>query len=145
MIKTSATHMLSFLTGGNVYDPDRIEQDREQLRLYYRSKGYADVRISSAQAEYDPGTKGFTLNFSIDEGPRYRFGDISVICNVPGLDAAKLRPLLLVSGGAVFDGGALDRSSEVLAIEMSKLGYPSRTPFPARLAMPIPGAWTLPS
>src|SRR6267142_1470060 len=37
VIKTSATNMLSFLTGGDVYDPDRVAEDREQLRLYYRS------------------------------------------------------------------------------------------------------------
>jgi len=133
VIKTSATNMLSFLTGGDVYDPDRIEQDREQLRLYYRSKGYADAHVSSAKAEYDPGMKGFILTFAIDEGPRYRFGDISVICNVPGLDAQKLRPLLLVGGGAVFDGNALDKSSEVLAIEMSKLGYPFAQALPRTL------------
>ena len=54
-------HMLSFLTGGDVYDPDRVAQDQEQLRLYYRSKGYADVSVTSAKAEYDPATKGFTL------------------------------------------------------------------------------------
>ena len=28
VIKTSATNMLSFLTGGDVYDPDRVAQDR---------------------------------------------------------------------------------------------------------------------
>jgi outer membrane protein insertion porin family len=93
VIKTSATHMLSFLTGGNVYDADRVAQDQEQLRLYYRSKGYADVSVPSAKAEYDPATKGFTLNFAIDEGPLYRFREVSVACNVPGLDCDKLRAL----------------------------------------------------
>jgi len=34
VIKTSATNMLSFLIGGDVYDPDRVAEDREQLRLY---------------------------------------------------------------------------------------------------------------
>jgi len=34
VIKTSATNMLSFLTGNDVYDPDRIAQDQEHLRLY---------------------------------------------------------------------------------------------------------------
>ena len=34
VIKTSATSMLSFLTGGDEYDPDRIATDREQLRTY---------------------------------------------------------------------------------------------------------------
>jgi outer membrane protein insertion porin family len=124
VIKTSATNMLSFLTGGDNYDPDRIAADREQLRLYYRSKGYADVSIPSANAEYDPLTHGFTLTFSIDEGPLYHFGAINIVCNVPGLDPEKLRGLALARSGAVFDGNTLDKTTEVLAIELAKLGFP---------------------
>jgi len=124
VIKTSATNVLSFLTGGDVYDPDRIAQDREQLRLYYRSKGYADANVVSASAEYDPAIKGFALTFTIDEGPLYLFGDVSVSCDIPGLDCGKLRRLPLARTGAVFDGNALDKTTEVLAVEMAKLGYP---------------------
>jgi outer membrane protein insertion porin family len=124
VIKTSVTSMLSFLTGGDEYDPDRIAADREQLRSYYRSKGYADAGVTSAKAEYDPALHGFTLTFSIDEGPLYRFGDMTVASNVPGLDGEKLRRLLVARPGAVFDGGALDRTDEILAIELAKLGFP---------------------
>jgi len=124
VIRTSATNMLSFLTGGDDYDPDRIAADREQLRLYYRSKGYADVSVTSAKAEYDPAIHGFMLTFTIDEGERYHFGDVSVVCNVPGLDSEKLRRLLVTRSGAMFDGNALDKTDEVLAIELSKLGFP---------------------
>ncbi|MEA2863950.1 MAG: outer membrane protein insertion porin family [Bradyrhizobium sp.] len=124
VIKTSATNMLSFLTGGDDYDPDRIAADREQLRLYYRSKGYADASVTSAKAEYDPAIHGFTLTFTIDEGERYHFGDINIVCNVPGLDGEKLRRLVVARQGAVFDGNALDKSDEILAIELAKLGFP---------------------
>jgi outer membrane protein insertion porin family len=124
VIKTSATNVLSFLTGGDVYDPDRVAEDCEQLRLYYRSKGYADASVTSASAEYDPATKGFTLTFSIDEGPLYHFGEINVVSNVPGVDSGRLRRLLLAWPGALFDGNALDKTDEVLAIELAKLGYP---------------------
>jgi len=124
VIKTSATNMLSFLTGGDAYDQDRISADREQLRLYYRSKGYADASVTSARAEYDPALHGFALTFTIDEGPLYRFGDIGATCNVPGINCEKLRGLLVARPGAVFDGGALDKTSDVLAIELAKLGFP---------------------
>jgi outer membrane protein insertion porin family len=124
VIKTSATNMLSFLTGGDNYDPDRVDADREQLRLYYRSKGYADASVPSAKAEYDPATHGFTLTFSIDEGPLYQFGDINIVCDVPGLDPEKLRGLLLTRSGAAFDGNALDKTSDVLTAELAKLGFP---------------------
>jgi len=124
VIKTSATNMLSFLTGGDDYDPDRVAADREQLRTYYRSKGYADANVTSAKAEYDPAIHGFTLTFTIDEGPIYHFGDINVVSNVPGVDTEKLHRLLVARSGARFDGNALDKTSEVLAIELAKLGYP---------------------
>ncbi len=124
VIKTSPTTMLSFLTGGDVYDPDRVAADRELLRLYYRSKGYADASVPAANAEYDPAAKGFTLTFSIDEGPLYHFGDINLDCNVPGLDCEKLRRLLLIRTGAVFDGNALDKTTEIITTEMAKLGFP---------------------
>lgn len=124
VIKTSATHMLSFLTGGNVYDPDRVAQDQEQLRLYYRSKGYADVDVAPAKAEYDPAARDFTLTFAIEEGQLYHFRDVGVACNIPGMDCDKLRAFPTARAGAVFDGNALDKSTELLAIEMAKLGYP---------------------
>jgi outer membrane protein insertion porin family len=124
VIKTSATNMLSFLTGGDVYDPDRIAQDQEQLRRYYRSKGYADASVPTARAEYDPAAKGFALTFTIDEGQLYQFGEIRIDCNIPGLDTAKLRGLPVARSGAVFDGNALDKTTEILAIELAKLGYP---------------------
>ena len=135
VIKTSPTTMLSFLTGGDVYDPDRVAADREQLRLYYRGKGYADASVPAANAEYDPARKGFVLTFSVDEGTLYHFGDISVASNVPGLNSEKLRRLLLIRTGAVFDGNALDKSTEVITTEMAKLGFPfapSQAPYHQR-------------
>jgi outer membrane protein insertion porin family len=124
IIKTSASSLLSFFTSSDVYDPDRINEDREQIRLYYRSHGYADASVADAHAEYDPVAKGFAVTFTIDEGQPYRFGKIDVACNVPGLDPQRLRGLVLVKGGASFDGGALDKTTDALAIEMAKLGYP---------------------
>lgn len=124
VIKTSATNLLSFLTGADVYDSDRIAQDQEQLRLFYRGKGYADASVPSTRAEYDLTAKGFAVTFVIEEGSLYHFGDVSVVCKVPGLDPERLRGLPLAHTGAVFDGNALDKSSEILAVELARLGYP---------------------
>jgi outer membrane protein insertion porin family len=124
VIRTSETNMLSFLLGGDVYDPDRVAADQVQLLRYYHSKGYADAGMPSAKAEYNPETKGFALTFAIDEGQLYHFGDVSIDCQVPGLDPEKLRRLLLARPGALFDGNALEKTTEILAVELAKLGYP---------------------
>jgi outer membrane protein insertion porin family len=124
VIKTSATNVLSFLTGGDVYDADQVDQDRELLRQYYRNHGYADATVTKVAAQYDPESHGFNVTFAIDEGPLYHFGAISVACNVPGLDCARLQSLPLARKDAVFDGSALDKTTEALATEMAKLGFP---------------------
>ena len=124
MIKTSAHHMLSFLTGGDVYDPDRVAQDQEQLRLYYRSKGYADVSVSSAKAEYDPATKGFTLTLRNRRRPALSFPGSQRRLQRPGPGLRQASRSPTAHPGAVFDGNALDKTTELLAIEMAKLGYP---------------------
>ncbi len=124
VIKTSATNMLSFITGGDVYDADRVNEDREQLRQYYRNHGYADAEVTSVNVEYDRAKAGFDVTFTIDEGPLYRFGTMDVSCNVPGLACERLRPLLLAGQGDTFDDGKLTKTSEALTAELAKMGYP---------------------
>ena len=43
-----------FLTTNDNYDPDRLPFDREQLRRFYVSHGYADFHVVSAVAELTP-------------------------------------------------------------------------------------------
>src|SRR6476660_8141615 len=42
-IKTRESNLLSFLGGSDVYDPDRVEADRDLIRRFYLKNGYADV------------------------------------------------------------------------------------------------------
>src|SRR3979411_82937 len=53
-VKTVESNLMSFLQSTNIYDPDRIEADRELLRRFYLKHGYIDVRIVSAVGEFDP-------------------------------------------------------------------------------------------
>jgi len=124
VIKTHTSSLVTLFTGGDVYDPDRVDLDREQLKNYYRDRGYADASVPDARTVFDPVTGGYTLTFSIEEGELYHFGDVGMVCNVPGLDLQILRRLLLPRSGAVFEGSALDKTSDALAVEMTKQGFP---------------------
>ncbi|KAJ9609233.1 hypothetical protein H2201_009444, partial [Coniosporium apollinis] len=65
---TRESNLLSFLGGNDVYDPDRVEADRDLLRRFYLKNGYADVQVVAALTEYDPDKKGFLVTFKIEEG-----------------------------------------------------------------------------
>ncbi len=124
-IKTSETiPFFGFLQTADIYDPDRIEADRDLLRRFYLKKGYADVRIVSAVAVFDPERKGFTVTFTVDEGQRYRFGKVEIVSNVPAVDANTLYARLRASGGAVYNAEATEKSVENLSIEVARRGYP---------------------
>jgi outer membrane protein insertion porin family len=123
VIKTGQSSILSFLKNNDLYDPDRIESDRELLRRYYLKNGYADVRIVSAVAEFDPGRNGFVLTFTIDEGDRYNFGAVDIQSGVRDVDTAVLRSKLRFTSGATYNAELLEKAVEEMTIEMSKRGY----------------------
>src|SRR3984885_11913001 len=67
VIKTHESNILSFLGGKDIYDPDRVESDRDLIRRYYLKHGFADVQVVAALTEYDPDKKGFLVTFKIEE------------------------------------------------------------------------------
>jgi outer membrane protein insertion porin family len=127
VIKTAVSNWLSFLQTTDVYDPDRIEADRDLLRRFYLKHGYADVQIVAATGEYDPARKGFLITFTIEEGPRYHFGAIDVQSNVRAVDPNTLRSLLLTHHGDIYNGEAVEKTVEDLTVEMARRGYPFGT------------------
>jgi outer membrane protein insertion porin family len=127
VIKTSTSNFLSFLQTTDVYDPDRIEADRDLIRRFYLSHGYADVQVVSATGEYDPAQKGFIITFTIEEGPLYHFGAIDIQSNVRAIDTQSLRSVLRMHQGGVYNADSIEKTVEDLTIEITKHGYPFAT------------------
>ena len=124
VIKTGESSILSFLKSNDIFDPDRMEVDRDLLRRFYLKNGFADVRIVSATGEYDPLRRGFVITFVIDEGPRYTFGAVDIVTTVSGLDPNWLRSRLRTKPGAIYNADAVEKTVEDLTVEVAKLGYP---------------------
>jgi outer membrane protein insertion porin family len=123
VIKTGQANILSFLKNNDLYDPDRIEADRELLRRWYLKNGYADVRIVSAVAEFDPRRNGFVLTFTIEEGDRYSFGSVDIQSSVRDVDVGALRSRLRFSAGSVYNAEAIEKTTEDMTLEVTKRGY----------------------
>ena len=114
-IRTSETYpFIGFLQSADIYDPDRIEADRDLIRRFYLKHGYADVRVVSAVSVYDPEAKGFIVTFTIEEGARYRFGKVEIQSNVAVVDPKTLYGRLRASSGSVYNAEAVEKSVENL-------------------------------
>jgi outer membrane protein insertion porin family len=123
VIKTHESNLLSFLGNADIYDPDRVEADRDLLRRFYLKHGFADVQVVAALTEYDPESKGFLVTFKIEEGQQYRVGAVDFQSSIPGFDANALRPYSRVSVGSTYNVEAVEKSVEEMQIEASRRGY----------------------
>src|ERR1700742_4087594 len=112
VIKTRESNLLSFLGGNDVYDPDRIEADRDLIRRFYLKHGFADVQVVAALTEYDPDKKGFLVTFKIDEGQQYHVASVQVQSGIASLDGNALRSSSRVNVGAVYNVEAVEKSVE---------------------------------
>jgi outer membrane protein insertion porin family len=123
VIKTSETGILAFLQTADIYDPDRIEADRELLRRFYLKHGYIDVRVVSAVGEFDPNRKGFVITFTIEEGEQYRVGTVDVQSAIRPLDPSLLRSRLRAFSGDIYNAEAVEKTVEDMTIEAAKRGF----------------------
>ena len=111
-------------SSADTFDPDRLSFDRELLRRYYLRNGFADVEPGAASAELAPDRSSFFITYNINEGPRYRFGEISVTSAFPSLDIAALRSRLEIRTGDWYDGDAVERMAQSLADAANLRGFP---------------------
>ena len=123
VIKTRESNLLSFLGGNDVYDPDRIEADRDLIRRYYLKHGFADVQVVAALTEYDPQKKGFLVTFKIEEGQQYHVGSVNFESSIASLDGNALARFSRVGVGSLYNAEALEKSVEEMQIEASRRGY----------------------
>jgi outer membrane protein insertion porin family len=123
VIKTRESNFLSFLASGDVYDPDRVEADRDLIRRFYLKNGYADVEVVAALTEYDPANKGFIVTFKIEEGEQYRVASVDFQTTIPSFDPNGLRPLSRVSVGSIYNAEQVEKSVEEMTIEAARRGY----------------------
>ncbi|MBR0833792.1 outer membrane protein assembly factor BamA [Bradyrhizobium manausense] len=123
VIKTRETNLLSFLGSGDVYDPDRVEADRDLIRRFYLKNGFADVQVVAALTEYDPEKKGFNVTFKIEEGQQYRVGTVDFRTSIPNFDPSSLRSFSRVNVGSLYNVESVEKSVEDMQIEASRRGY----------------------
>ncbi|MEV4606263.1 outer membrane protein assembly factor BamA [Neorhizobium sp. LMR1-1-1.1] len=124
VIATKESGPLSFLTRKDVYSQDKLRADEDALRQFYYNHGYPDFRIVSSDAQLDTTTNKYTINFTVEEGARYQFGDINVESSVEGVSGDELKGLVETKSGAVYDAREIQKSMEAISKQVASKGYP---------------------
>ncbi|SMH48580.1 outer membrane protein assembly factor BamA [Mesorhizobium australicum] len=123
VISTKRSNMLSFLFRDDIYDENRLRADEEALRRFYYDRGYADFQVVSSSAELDEATNEYTVNFTVDEGERYTFGDVSVETSIEGIDSKSLNSEIRTHSGDVYSAKKVEDTIIGLTEQVAGSGY----------------------
>ncbi len=120
---TKQTGLTKIFSGGTSYDPDRMAFDQQKMRQFYLTKGYADFRIVSAVAELTPDKKDFIITYVVEEGKRYKFGDVKVESQLRDFDGDRLSAQLPMKKGDWYDAKQVEDTIDRLNDTLGAFGY----------------------
>lgn len=124
IIRSEEHRFYRFLSDDDKYDPDRLELDKELLRRFYRSEGYADFKVKSAFAELTPDRDAFYLTFTVSEGPRYRFGEVEIESGLQEQEKTEeLRKDLLTESGDLFNANDIENTIDAMIETLGDQGF----------------------
>ena len=123
VIGTSEHRWWKFFARNDNYDADRAEYDKELLRRYYLKNGFADVKVTAADASLSPDGQHFVLTYTIEEGARYKVADVAVNVGNTNLETGGLRAGVKTGIGDDYDATKVDKTVENLTLEAARQGF----------------------
>ncbi len=117
------------------YDASKLEEDTERVRQTYRDKGYANAAVEQPQTQIrdQGGLNWFTFRPSkgkridillpIEEGGRYRMGEITFTGNKAVKNSKALRATFPIKDGDWFNATDIQKGLENLKKAYGQLGY----------------------
>ena len=123
VVVTEQSRWYKFFSSNANYDPDRLEYDREQLRKFYRNRGFYDFRVSSAVAEFAPDKNGFAVTYTIDEGREFKFGKVGVETDLKKLNPDVLKALVPFRTGQVYEDQKIEQATDALTFAAGAAGF----------------------
>lgn len=130
VILTKEARWFNFFETNDTYDPDRLEYDKELLKEFYQSVGFADFRVISSTVELNTTKEYFTLTFSIEEGTKYNFGNITINNKLLNVDTSTIQPFVNVKKGDTFNIKALNKIADQISAYLAGQGYPGINVYP---------------
>lgn len=108
VLETRQAGLLRRLISADTFIPERVQLDRQLLRDFYLSRGFADVQIPEPSAELTRERNAFFITFNIQEGQRYRMGNVAVASEVAGIDMAPFQRQLWIKSGSYYSPASID-------------------------------------
>lgn len=123
VLQTKEKRWYRFFSSSDSYDADRMSFDKELLRKYYISRGYADFQVTASNVELNADKDAFFITFTIEEGEKYTFGKVDVKSSLPNVKESDFTPILKTKSGDTFNAELVEKTIEAMVGKLSDSGY----------------------
>ena len=121
--------LVAFTKNSGNFTNEMFEQDKKALMQFYHSRGFARMSVANATAGFDKEKMDFVLDFYINEGDKYRFGDVDIDTDVVKFqDDIKLKKAILVRTGDVYNIEKLNQSVFDISKYLAEIGFTNVKP-----------------
>ncbi|PZO66005.1 MAG: outer membrane protein assembly factor BamA [Paracoccus denitrificans] len=120
VLQTKQAGILRAFIRRDTFAPERTQLDQQLLTDFYRSRGYPDFRVQAVAPEIARERDAFYVTYNIYEGPRFTFGNVTTVSEVPGVDPAAFQAQNRVRRGEVYSPSAIENTikrMETVAIQ----------------------------
>ncbi len=108
VLDTKQAGIFRRLVSRDTFVEGRVALDQQLLRDFYFSRGYVDMRTQAVNAELTRNRDGYFVSYNVTEGQQFRFGEITVVSEMPGVDAANYQRIVKVKPGGVYSPTLVD-------------------------------------
>lgn len=122
IFELKGSHFWSFFKGDDKYSRESLSGDLESLRSWYLDRGYINISLESTQVAVTADREDVLLAISVDEGERYRIGNIKLAGDLV-VDESQLEPLIIVNEGQIFSQQAVTYTTELMTRRLGNEGY----------------------
>jgi outer membrane protein insertion porin family len=122
-ISTKKSVWWKFLSSSDIYDSDRIEFDKEILRKFYNNNGFADFTTISALAQINRNKDNFFITFLVEEGIKYKIGEITIDNRLEKFDPEILYKNILFKTGQIYNAESIEKTVDKMIEIMSEKSY----------------------
>lgn len=112
-----------FMTQFDVFDEDRIQYDGQMLRQFYLRNGYVDFQITDTDGKFTTDRQYYSVKFTVDEGPKYKFGKMTINNPFPDVPDDELYDILETRQGDVYNIDEVESTMSALRGKVADHGY----------------------
>lgn len=110
VLDTKQAGLLRAIIQRDTFVAERLEFDKQLLKDFYLARGYVDFQVTDASAQVSRERDAVFVSFTVQEGRSFKFGKISTVSEIDGVDAAEFTAVQRLRSGVTYSPAVIENN-----------------------------------